>query len=274
MANGDATQNPLFLLSALRKSALQNCGTILLRYSQPSTMIDIMIVSVRLFAMLRERAGQNTLALQLDNNKATINDALRVLKKRRDISDLVEQLPLGFAVNGEYTTKNQLLSHGDELALIPPVSGGSTQADHNTPQIFVEIRERQLSLDGAITFVKTPKAGALVTFSGTTRDVPRLEYEAYADMAQKELEKIVKVIAAKQPVQAIYVGHRIGSVPLGETSIVIAVSAAHRAAAFGAAREILDQTKCSVPIWKKEIGEDTQTWVSGTPIEIDTNEHP
>jgi molybdopterin synthase catalytic subunit len=126
----------------------------------------------------------------------------------------------------------------------------------------VRITGEPLSADRVTALVRDPRAGAVVTFQGVTRDVPALEYEAYAEMAHLKIAEIGRAAVARHGLCAAAVEHRVGTVALSEASVVIAVSAAHRAEAFAGAREIIDALKASAPIWKREEGE----WVSGQPV--------
>ena len=204
-----------------------------------------MRVRVRLFAQLRERAGQPEIEVELPEG-AVVRDALAAM------GDLVAGLPVVMAVNREYADESALLSPGDELALIPPVSGGSS--------VHVAVRSSTLSLDELCRFVRDPRAGAVVTFSGVTRDVPRLDYEAYEEMALESMRAIAEAAVERHGLCAAAVEHRVGAVPLSEASILIAVSAPHRAEAFAGGREIIDEVKARAPIWKQEEGK----WVEGT----------
>ena len=204
-----------------------------------------MKVRVRLFAQLRERAGSNEVELDLPDG-ALVRDAIAAM------GSVAEGLPVVMAVNREYADESTVLSVGDELALIPPVSGGSN--------VHVAIRHGSLSLDDLCRFVRDPRAGAVVTFSGTTRDVPKLDYEAYEEMAAEAMRTIAEAAVERHGLCAAAVEHRLGTVPLSEASILIAVSAPHRAEAFAGGREIIDEIKARAPIWKKEEGQ----WVEGT----------
>ena len=206
-----------------------------------------MHVTVRLFAGLRERAGCDEVALELPEG-ARVADALAQMR------DVIRDVPVVMAVNQEYADGGHGLAPGDELALIPPVSGGSVGVAH------VRVTDEPLALDPLVARVSDPRAGAVVTFTGVTRQVSELDYEAYIPMAERHMERIVAEAIERHGLCAAAAEHRVGSVPLSEPSVAIAVSAPHRAAAFAGGREIIDQIKAQAPIWKKEEGE----WVSGT----------
>ena len=207
-----------------------------------------MKVTVRLFAILRQRAGRDTLELDLPED-ARVSDALA------EVDDLAGGLTLVMAVNREYAAADHPLAAGDELALIPPVSGGATTAPH------VAIREEPLSADAVVARVRDPRAGAVVVFEGVTRDVGWLDYEAYAEMATEQITAIVVAAVERHGLCAAAAEHRIGRVPLSEPSVIVAVSAPHRGEAFAGGREIIDALKANAPIWKAEEGE----WVEGSP---------
>jgi MoaE-MoaD fusion protein len=205
-------------------------------------------VTVRLFAVLRERAGSPQVTLDLPDG-ARVRDALDSL------AGLAEGVPLVMAVNREYASEDRPLDEGDELALIPPVSGGERAA---AP--WVRVSAEPLSLDDLTARVRDPRAGAVVTFSGVTREVERLEYEAYSEMAAERMTQIAAAAVERHGLCAAAVEHRVGDVPLSEPSVIVAVSAPHRGEAFAGAREIIDRVKAEAPIWKKEEGR----WVEGT----------
>src|SRR6187455_107880 len=193
-----------------------------------------MKVAVRLFAALRERAGAREAALGLGEEPAG----------------------LVYAVNRTYVERGTLLADGDEVALIPPVSGGS----------FV-LSDEPLSLERAAAEVASEGAGAIATFVGTTRarsrgrDVIRLEYEAYEGMAEQVMADLAAKLADRHELSKVSIHHRIGRVDIGDTSVVIAVSAPHRAAALAACREAIDELKVSVPLWKKETYVGGEEWI-------------
>jgi molybdopterin synthase catalytic subunit len=195
---------------------------------------------VRLFAGLRERAGRDELELELPEG-ARVADALV------QVQHLAPGVSLVLAVNREYADAGVVLHAGDELAVVPPVSGGA-------------VLDGPLSVDDVAARVADPRAGAVVTFSGTTRDVAFLDYEAYAEMAAQRIEQIVAEAIERHGLCAAAADHRTGRVALGEASVVVAASAPHRPEAFAGAREIIDRIKAEAPIWKKEEG----AWVAGT----------
>jgi molybdopterin synthase catalytic subunit len=205
-------------------------------------------VTVRLFAMLRERAGSGSVTLELPEG-ARVRDALDSL------AGLAEGIPLVMAVNREYASEEQVLDAGDELALIPPVSGGSPPS--------VRVSGEALSLDSLAARVRDPRAGAVVTFAGVTREVERLDYDAYAEMAEERMAAIAAEAVERHGLCAAAVEHRVGEVPLSEPSVIVAVSAPHRGEAFAGAREIIDRVKAEAPIWKKEIEGGEGRWVDG-----------
>jgi molybdopterin synthase catalytic subunit/molybdopterin converting factor small subunit len=206
-----------------------------------------MQVRVMLFAGLRERAGASVVELELPDG-ALVRDALDRM------SALADGVPVVMAINQEYAGVDAPLHAGDELALIPPVSGGSVG------ELHTRVTTEPLALDPLVERVRDPRAGAIVTFLGVTREVPELEYEAYVEMAERKIAEIVAQAVERHGLCAAAAEHRVGSVPLSEPSVAVAASAPHRGAAFAGAREIIDEIKAQAPIWKKEEGE----WVQGT----------
>ena len=220
-----------------------------------------MTVTVRLFAVLRERAGRDSIEVELDEG-ATVAQALERLSAESELSVLLERMPVRMAVNRDYADHDTPLSPGDELALVPPVSGGQAE------QVHVRITDAPLSLESLAGLVSRPEAGAVVTFQGTTRDVSRLDYEVYREMAEERIAEILRDCVERHGLAAAAAEHRIGSVPLGESSVIVSVSAAHRAEAFSGAREAIDRIKAEAPIWKREIESDSDgragRWVEGS----------
>ena len=216
-----------------------------------------MDVTVRLFAGLREHAGAGTVARRLGGG-ATVADAIAQLRAGA-LAGLPDNAPFVAAVAREYVREDHPLAEGDELALVPPVSGGAGEVR------LAEIVDAPLDVEAVRALVADPATGATVVFCGTTREVPSLEYEAYVEMAREKIRELAEAVVAEHGLAAVAVAHRIGTVALMEPSIVIAVSAGHRAEAFAGARALLDAVKSQAPIWKQEHPEDgPPQWVAGT----------
>jgi molybdopterin synthase catalytic subunit/molybdopterin converting factor small subunit len=215
-----------------------------------------MKVRVRLFAVLRERAQSDEVELELGEG-ATVADALSALGKFPSLAELLERLPVAMAVNRDYADPSTELGPDDELALIPPVSGGA--------EVHARVGSGPLSLEALAAAVGNPAAGAVVAFQGVTREVERLDYEAYAEMAERRIAAILCDCVERHGLEAAAAEHRTGPVPLGEASVIVAVSGAHREEAFSGAREAIDRIKAEVPIWKREVGADgaAARWVEG-----------
>lgn len=205
-----------------------------------------MLVRVRLFAVLRERAAAQSIELELPDG-ARVRDALEHVRW------LTDGVPVVMAVNRAYADPDAALHAGDEVALIPPVSGGEGAPLH------ARVTREPLALDPLLELVRHPAAGAVVTFLGVTRDVAQLDYEAYTEMAQHMIGEVLRAAANRHDLCAAAAEHRVGIVPLSHPSVAVAVSAPHRAQAFAGAREIIDEIKARAPIWKREQGE----WVHG-----------
>jgi molybdopterin synthase catalytic subunit/molybdopterin converting factor small subunit len=208
-----------------------------------------MRVTLRLFAGLRERAGSAERELDLPDG-ARVADVWAPLGLGEEPEGLL------YAVNKEYAPPDRRLSDGDEVALIPPVSGGDFR-----------LTADPIDLDAVIAEVADERAGAIATFLGTTRvesrgrTVVRLEYEAYEGMAEKVMAKIAEGLSARYDLCKIAITHRVGRVGIGETSVAIAVSAPHREHALAACKEAIDTLKVDVPLWKKEVYEGGEEWI-------------
>ena len=205
-----------------------------------------MPVTVRLFAGLRERAGWSRREVEA----ASVGEVWGSL----ELGD--EPKGLLYAVNKEYAERDRVLADGDEVALIPPVSGGA----------FL-LSEEPLSLDRVVDEVRADEAGAIATFTGTTRihsrgrTVTHLDYEAYEGMAEGVMAEIAGRLQDRYELCAVAIHHRIGRVGIGDTSVVIAVSAPHRQDALAACREAIDELKQRVPLWKKEVYAGGEEWI-------------
>ncbi|MEA2190832.1 MAG: MoaE-MoaD fusion protein [Solirubrobacteraceae bacterium] len=217
-----------------------------------------MDVTVRLFASLREHAGAGTLELELADG-ATVADAIAALRGGA-LAGLPENAPFVTAVAREYVKPDHALVAGDELALVPPVSGGD-----GGPVRLVDVVDETIDVEAVRRSVADPSTGATVVFMGTTREVRSLEYEAYVDMAREQIVAIAERVVREHGCVAVSCVHRVGIVPLGDPSVVVAASAAHRGEAFEGARALLDEVKAQAPIWKKEHYSDGDAaWVEGT----------
>lgn len=224
-----------------------------------------MVVSVRLFAILRDLAGSDTVELRLDEG-ASAGDALAALAEDEKLSGVLSSMSVALAVNRDYADRDTPLSANDELALIPPLSGGSGEGEIDGARIEVRVSELPLDLSALAASVTDPRGGAVVVFEGVTREVPELSYEAYVEMAQARLASIASECAATSGALALAIEHRVGIVPLGEPSVIVAACAPHRAEAFAAAREAIDRVKAEAPIWKQELSAGGERrWVDGTP---------
>ena len=205
-----------------------------------------MPVTVRLFAGLRERAGWS--GREID--AATVGDVWAALGLGEEPEGLL------YAVNREYAAPERELHDGDEVALIPPVSGGAFR-----------VTEEPLSLEAVVAEVADERAGGIATFTGTVRrqsrgrEVRRLEYEAYAEMAEDVMAQLAADLLSAHDLCEVAIHHRVGRLEIGEASVVIAVSAPHRQDALAACLEAIDRLKETVPLWKKEVYEGGEEWI-------------
>jgi MoaE-MoaD fusion protein len=208
-----------------------------------------MRITVKLFAGLRERAGSGERELDLDE-EARVADVWPALALGAEPEGLL------YAVNRDYAARERPLADGDEVALIPPVSGGAFR-----------LTGEPVELDAVVAEVADERAGAVATFAGTTRRRSRgrtvlyLDYEAYAGMAEKTMAEIAEELTRRYELCAVAITHRVGRVGIGDTSVAIAVSAPHRHDALAACRDAIDELKERVPLWKKEVYEGGEEWI-------------
>lgn len=215
-------------------------------------------VEMRYFAFVREQLGKSRERIQLADG-STVADALRVALASSERLRNVDTA-LMVMVDQHYQPRDHVLTDGVEVAIIPPVSGGSEQRRYVVSDNVIDPRKfEQLVIDDG--------SGALVVFNGTVRDnargkrVTALEYEAYPPAAEKMLEQIGDEIFERWGLRTVAIAHRYGLLQIGETSVVIAVSAPHRDAAFEACRYAIERIKVLVPIWKREIYDDGAVWI-------------
>lgn len=219
------------------------------------------MIRVRLFARLREQAGIDCETLDLSG--ATVEQVYRALRQRHPglEPDLSLVRP---ARNQDFTDWGTSVADGDEIAFIPPVSGGSDSA------VLVELTNQPLDARRLEAAVAHSGAGAICTFTGTVRDnsrgeaVTHLEYEAYSGMAEREMRVIAEEILQRWPQARVAMAHRTGRLEVGEPSVVVSVSCPHRAEAIAACKWGIDRLKESVPIWKKEFARSGAVWIEGT----------
>ncbi len=217
-----------------------------------------MHVTVRCFAGAREAVGQTSLQVEIADG-ATAGDLLAHLSRAHPrLEGIARHLLL--SVNREYADRSALLRAGDEVALIPPVSGGAEAP-------LFEITEDPLSVDAVAAKVARRSSGAIATFTGVVREhsrgrrVDHLEYEAYPEIALAKMREIADEVRAKWDVDAVAMSHRVGRLEVGEASVVIAVAAPHRQQALEACAYAIERLKVAVPIWKKEVWTDGSEWI-------------
>ena len=220
-----------------------------------------MQIRVLFFGVLKDVAGRSSEELNLPEN-ATAGDVLQHYE--RSLAGLNGKLSsIAISVNQEYSTADAKLKSGDEVALLPPVSGGSPRA---------KIIREAIDTARDLAKIKHPEDGAAVVFEGIVRNHSRnrrtlfLDYEAYEEMALKQMESLAEQALSQFQIRDVALIHRLGRLEIGETSVLIIVASAHRAAAFDACRWFIDTLKRTVPIWKKEHFEDGAVWADGEPF--------
>jgi len=223
-----------------------------------------MQIRVLFFGVLKDLSGKASDSLSLPEN-ATLGDVLshyeRIIPRLKETAS-----SLAMSVNQEYAGPSTRLRPGDEVALLPPVSGGS----ETRPRAAI-VRE-EIDTASVVQGLKHPEDGAVAVFEGIVRNQTRgrrtlfLNYEAYEEMALKQMEELAGRAQAEFKIRDVAIVHRLGRLEIGETSVLIAVASAHRAAAFDACRWLIDTLKRTVPIWKKEHFEDGAVWADGQPF--------
>lgn len=231
-----------------------------------------MQVRVLFFGVLKDLAGRGSEALTLPD-QATARDVIEHYEQR--FASIKGKLSsIAISINQQYAQPGERLRAGDEVALLPPVSGGavSTSDLSRATEPHVAIVRHKIETAAALDKIKQPEDGAVVVFEGIVRNHSRgrstlfLEYEAYEQMAIKEMEMLAEQARSQFQIRDIAIVHRVGRLEIGETSVLIVVASAHRAAAFEACRWIIDTLKRTVPIWKKEHFEDGAVWADGEPF--------
>lgn len=236
-------------------------------------------VRVLFFGAARDAVGQGEVDFVLHGTPTAASAFAQMLEKFPDLSRFGRSLL--FAVNQEYAQADREVHDGDELAVFPPVSGGAGNAGilpaSTFAKDFFELTTNPIDVGAVARRVVPPECGATVTLDGYAREWTRgrrtlhLVYEAYAPMAQRELERLGREAHEHFDIAHISIVHRTGRLEIGETSVVIAVSAPHRRAAFEACEWAISELKRTVPIWKKEVFADGEVWVEGAP---GTDPHP
>jgi len=228
-----------------------------------------MRVRVLFFGMLKDRMGKSSDLLELPDG-ASIRDLLAHYET--EVPRLRESLPaLAVAVNQVYASPEAKLKAGDEVALLPPVSGGSAN-ETVQPARYASIVRNPIDSQQVLNSIKRGEDGAALVFEGVVRDQSRgrktryLEYEAYEEMALQQMESLAAQALTQFQIRDVAIVHRLGHLEIGETSVLIAVASAHRAAGFDACRWLIDSLKRTVPIWKKEYFEDGAVWGDGEPF--------
>lgn len=230
-----------------------------------------MKIKVLLFGLLKDIAGRSSETLELEDG-AVVRDVLAHYSQT--VPRFEAMIPgLAISVAEEYARPDRALREGDEVGLLPPVSGGSTEVhDTKVRDGEVVIVREPIDKQAVVSRLQHSADGATVVFDGIVRDNSRgrrtlhLEYEAYEAMALKQMKSLATESRTLFGVRAVSIIHRLGRLEIGETSVLIVVASAHRGAAFDACRWIIDTLKKTVPIWKKEYFEDGAVWADGEPF--------
>ena len=230
-----------------------------------------MQIRVLFFGILKDLAGRASESLNLPE-EATLGDVLQHYQQAIP-RELIASLAM--SVNQEYAAPDARLRPGDEVALLPPVSGGSAEDEAGTSEersAHAAIVSGVIDTASILKAMKQPEDGAAVVFEGIVRNQTRgrrtiyLDYEAYEEMAAKQMEELAQRALVDFKIRDVAIVHRLGRLEIGETSVLIVVASAHRSAAFDASRWLIDTLKRTVPIWKKEYFEDGAVWADGEPF--------
>lgn len=233
-----------------------------------------MHVRVVSFGVLKDWLGSPSRDVELREG-ATVADLLAAMSSGDLAADRLQGIAVG--VNAEYAGAGQVLRDGDEVALLPPVSGGVPAAASALDEDIeggdrIALTRERIAADRLAAAAKRGEDGAVVVFDGMVRNNSRgrrtlyLEYEAYEDMAVKQMRELAEQARSRFAIRHVTLVHRLGRLEIGETSVLIVVAAAHRAAAFEANRWLIDTLKQTVPIWKKEVFVDGAVWAPGEPF--------
>ncbi|SDX34071.1 molybdopterin synthase catalytic subunit [Marininema mesophilum] len=221
-----------------------------------------MQITIFLFAGIAETLGQRDLHLDLPEGSTVQELTQQLAMQYPQITEALQRSVV--ACNEEYASPTQRLQPGDEVAIIPPVSGGQEEGERGTSTCF--ITRDPLCPESLMKQVSNPRAGAILTFAGTVREFTGdqqtifLEYDAYIPMALRQMELIRNEIKHRWPEVETAIAHRIGRLEIGEISVLIAVASPHRAISFAAGEYAIERLKETVPIWKKEVWKDGSTW--------------
>ena len=224
-----------------------------------------MQIKIKFFAGIAEATGQREHVLHIEHAPSVQELIERLVEEFPQAADLMKRCMV--SLNHDYAKPEQTITENDEIALIPPVSGGEGEDINDLEDYLFEVTDQPLSSDALIKKVSNPYAGAIVSFVGTVREFTHgqrttfLEYEAYPEMAIKKMKEIALEIKAKWPNSEVAMSHRTGKLDIEEISVIIAIATPHREAGFEAGRYAIERLKQIVPVWKKEIWEDGEEWV-------------
>jgi len=230
-----------------------------------------MYVRVLPFGILKDWLGASATTMELPDG-ASVGDLLDLVGALRNATPALRSIAV--SVNAEYVNASHLLSDGDEVGLLPPVSGGSDPrpGDSQATPVVIALTREVIDTENLVAAAKHGEDGAVVVFDGIVRNNTRgrrtlhLDYEAYEEMALKQMNELAQQALSKYAVRHVTIVHRLGHLEIGESSVLVIVASAHRGAAFDACRWVIDTLKQTVPIWKKETFVDGVVWAPGEPF--------